>query len=173
MAFLEICLPFKKYFNSKEINKILEQYSSNYSIQRNYEYVNQKNRGLSPIQTRIVQHSPYSMQNLIDVLPTKKKSTIMISKAKKENNNNIFKSHKKSNNNIVMDKYDNLFNKMLNDNDNNFKHLSINNLNSNNLINHRKNFYAPNHKGKTINIKNIFEILIFRLKNIKMEINFI
>ena len=150
LAFLEICLPFNKYFNSKEINKILEQYSSNYSIQRNYEYANQKNRGLSPIQTRIVQHSPYSMQNLIDVLPTKKKSTIMISKAKKENNNNIFKSHKKSNNNIVMDKYDNLFNKMLNDNDNNFKHLSINNLNANNLINHRKNFYAPNHKGKTI-----------------------
>ena len=151
LAFLEICLPYNKYFNSKEIYKIIEKFNPNFSIQRNYEFVNQNNKGHSPFQARIIQHSPYSMQNIIDVLPTKKKSTVMISKMTKENNNNnIFKSNKKSNNNITMDKYDNLFNKMLNDNDKNFKHLSINTLDTNNLVNHRKNFYAPNHKGKAI-----------------------
>ena len=151
LAFLEICLPYNKYFNSKEIYKIIEKFNPNFSIQRNYEFMNQNNKGHSPFQARIIQHSPYSMQNIIDVLPTKKKSTVMISKMTKENNNNnIFKSNKKSNNNITMDKYDNLFNKMLNDNDKNFKHLSINTLDTNNLVNHRKNFYAPNHKGKAI-----------------------
>ena len=149
LAFLELCLPYNKYFNSKEIYKVIEYYNSNKSYQRNNDYMNQNNRGLSPIQPRIIQHSPFSVQNITNILPTKKKSTVMISKIKKESNNIIFKRQKKNNNN-AMDKYDNLFNKMLNDNDNKIKHLSINNLDTNNLINHRKKFYASNNKGKTI-----------------------
>ena len=148
LFFLESCLPYTNYFNSKEIVKIIKTYIPNYVFHVNNDYVNQNNRGLSPIQTRIMPHSPFSTKEIFRNIPAKKKSTIMLnSKIKGEN---IVINKQKNNNNIIMDKYDNLFNKMLNDGDNNIKHLNINNINAHNLLNHRKNFYESNKKTKTI-----------------------
>ena len=150
LSFLELCLPYNKYFNSKEIYKIIEQFDPNYFAQRNYDYLNQNNRGISPIQKRVLQHSAFSVKDITSILPTKKKSMIMISKMKKENTDIIMNNKRNNNINIAMDKYDNLFNKMLNDNDKKINHISINNLNANNLLNHRKKFYSSSQKGKTI-----------------------
>ena len=150
LSFLELCLPYNKYFNSREIYKIIEKFDPNYFSQRNYGFINQNNRGISPIQKRVLQHSAFSLKDISNILPTKKKSTVMISKIKKENNDIIIKNPRNNNKDIAMDKYDNLFNKMLNDNDNKINHISINNLNANNLINHRKKFFSSSQKGKTI-----------------------
>ena len=148
LFFLESCLPFKNYFNSNEIVKIIKKYNPNYFVQINNVYMSQNNRGLSPIQTRILQHSPFSSKEIFRNIPTKKKSTIMLKS--NINNENIALRNQKNNKNIIMDKYDNLFNKMMNDGDQNISHLNINNINAHNLLNHRKNFCESNQKTKTI-----------------------
>ena len=156
LSFLEACLPYNKYFNTKEITYILQKYNPSYCIQTNIIYKNNRERGLSPIQPRIVPHSPFAHNNLSKIYETKKSSTIMISQKdnedyeKKQNKNNMFRI--KRNNNLALDKYDNLFNKMLNDTDNlNINaQLKINNINSSSLKNHINNFYAQNTKANTV-----------------------
>ena len=152
ITFLELCLPYKNHFNSNQILNAIQKYVP----KNNYDYIQQNNRGLSPIQKRILPYSPFSVKDISKDLPQKKLSTNMIrTKIKKDSailNNQI-------NKNIVMDQYDNMFNKMLNDNDSNINHLNVNNINANNLLNHRKKFYEPNQKAKTIIVE----------KNIKSE----
>ena len=149
LTFLELCLPYKKYFNSNQILNIIEKYEPNY-LQRNNIFKRENDRGLSPIQQRVLGHYPFSVKDIYKKAPTKKVSTTMlVSKMKKDNS--IIGNH--INRNIMMDQYDNLFNKMLNDNDNNINRLNINNINANNLINHRKKFYTPSQNAKTILIE--------------------
>ena len=148
LSFLELCLPYNKYFNSKEIFKVIQKFNPNYSKENNLSIINQNDRGLSPIQARIFPHSPFLINSLSNLLPTKQKSTVIISKVKKDNHNiNIWN---KKNKNAIMDKYDNLFNKMLNDNDDNMNQININSINANKLKNHLKNFHAPSQKSNAI-----------------------
>ena len=144
LSFLELCLPYKSYFNSNEILKIIRKYDPDFFLQRNNAFLYQDNRGLSPI-ARILPKNPFSVKEM----PTRKMSTIMLNN-KKINEKVKLKIQRNNNNNVAMDKYDNLFNKMLNDNDKNINHLNINNINTNNLLNHRKNFYESSQKSKTI-----------------------
>ena len=144
LSFLELCLPYKSYFNSNEILKIIRKYDPDFFLQRNNAFLYQDNRGLSPIQTRLLPHSPFSVKEI----PTRKMSTIMIQS--KIKNEKAKLKIQRNNNNITMDKYDNLFNKMLNDNDKKINHLNINNINAYSLLNHRKNFYEHSQKSKTI-----------------------
>ena len=148
LSFLELCLPYNKYFNSKEIYKVIQKFNPNYSKENNLSIINQNDRGLSPIQARIFPHSPFLINSLSNLLPTKQKSTVVISKVKKDNHNiNLWN---KKNKNTIMDKYDNLFNKMLNDNDDNMNQININSINANKLKNHLKNFHAPFQKSNAI-----------------------
>ena len=144
LSFLELCLPYKSYFNSNEILKIIRNYDPDFFLERNNAFLYQDNRGLSPI-ARILPKNPFSIKEM----PTRKMSTIMLHN-KKINEKVKLKIQRNNNNNVAMDKYDNLFNKMLNDNDKNINHLNINNINTNNLLNHRKNFYESSQKSKTI-----------------------
>ena len=148
LSFLELCLPYNKYFNSKEIFKVIQKFNPNYSKENNLSIINQNDRGLSPIQARIFPHSPFLINSLSNLLPTKQKSTVIISKVKKDNHN--INMWNKKNKNAIMDKYDNLFNKMLNDNDDNMNQININSINANKLKNHLKNFHAPSQKSNTI-----------------------
>ena len=148
LSFLELCLPYNKYFNSKEIFKVIQKFNPNYSKENNLSIINQNDRGLSPIQARIFPHSPFLINSLSNLLPTKQKSTVIISKVKKDNHN--INMWNKKNKNAIMDKYDNLFNKMLNDNDDNMNQININSINANKLKNHLKNFHAPSQKSNAI-----------------------
>ena len=148
LSFLELCLPYKSFFDSNEIFKIIKKYEPNFFLKQNGPLIYQNNRGLSPIQPRVLPHYPFSVKEIHRNVPTRKRSTIMLkSKIEKEN---IIAKNPRNNNNVVMDKYDNLFNKMLNDTDKNINHINVNNINAHNLLDHRKNFYEPSHKSKTI-----------------------